>query len=133
MRVIRDPTVPADVDVSACFDNAGAVNTNLGTGAVLPGQSPSDDNYYRFTDQLAKSSDGQWQVVSNSPTPDPVDGPLDGKQRSTLFGFTSNGLSSMTFSSSVRAVGLLPGAVMVWAASGHAPARSASTVRCFLT
>jgi hypothetical protein len=67
MRVIRDPTVPADVDVSACFDNAGAVNTNLGTGAVLPGQSPSDDNYYRFTDQLAPTSAGQWQVISNYP------------------------------------------------------------------
>ena len=67
MKVLRDPTVPADVDVSACFDNAQAVNTNLGTGAVLPGQSPSDDNYYRFTDQLAQSPTGQWQVVSNYP------------------------------------------------------------------
>ena len=67
MKVLRDPTVPADVDVSACFDNARAVNTDLGTGAVLPGQSPSDDNYYRFTDQLAQSPTGQWQVVSNYP------------------------------------------------------------------
>ena len=67
MKVFRDPTVPADVDVSACFDNAQAVNTNLGTGAVLPGQSPSDDSYYRFTDQLAQSPTGQWQVVSNYP------------------------------------------------------------------
>jgi len=67
MRVIRDPTVPADLDVSACFDNAKAVNTNLGTGAVLPGQSPSDDSYYRFTDQLAQSPTGQWQVISNYP------------------------------------------------------------------
>ena len=67
MKVIRDPTVPADLDVSACFDNAKAVNTDLKTGAVLPGQSVSDDNYYRFTDQLAQTSDGQWQVVSNYP------------------------------------------------------------------
>jgi hypothetical protein len=59
MKVLRDPTVSADVDVSACFDNARALNTNLGTGAVLPGQSPSDNNYYRFTDQLAQSSTGQ--------------------------------------------------------------------------
>jgi len=67
MRAIRDPVVPADVDVSACFDNAQALNTSLGTGAVLPGQSPSDDNYYRFTDQLAPASDGRWQVISNYP------------------------------------------------------------------
>jgi hypothetical protein len=67
MKVLRDPTVSADVDVSACFDNARALNTNLGTGAVLPEQSPSDNNYYRFTDQLAQSPTGQWQVVSNYP------------------------------------------------------------------
>ena len=67
MRVIRDPAVPGDLDVSACFDNAKAVNTSLSTGVVLPGQSPSNDNYYRFTDQLAQSPTGQWQVVSNYP------------------------------------------------------------------
>jgi len=27
MRVIRDPAVAGDLDVSACFDNAKAVNT----------------------------------------------------------------------------------------------------------
>ena len=67
MRVIRDPTVPGNLDVSACFDNARAVNTSLSTGAVLPGQSPSNDNYYRFTDQLTQSPTGQWQVVGNYP------------------------------------------------------------------
>jgi hypothetical protein len=67
LRVIRDPAVAGNLDVSACFDNAKAVNTDLKSGAVLPGQAPSNDNYYRFTDQLAKSSDGQWQVVSNYP------------------------------------------------------------------
>jgi hypothetical protein len=65
--VIRDPVIPADVDVSACFDNAQAVNTSLSTGAVLPGQSVSASNYYRFTDQLAKNPAGQWQVVSDYP------------------------------------------------------------------
>jgi hypothetical protein len=67
MTVIRDPAIPADVDVSACFDNAGAVNTSLTTGAVLPGQSVSDRNYYRYTDVLAMTSSGQWQVVSDYP------------------------------------------------------------------
>jgi hypothetical protein len=65
MSVISDPSIPADVDVSACFDNAGALNTSLSTGAVLPGQSPSDRNYYRYTDVLAPVSSGQWQVVSD--------------------------------------------------------------------
>jgi hypothetical protein len=67
MSAIRDPAVPADVDVSACFDNAAAANTNLSTGAVLPGQSPSDRNYYRYTDQLAQTPSGRWQVVSDYP------------------------------------------------------------------
>jgi hypothetical protein len=67
MKVIRDPTVPGDLDVSACFDNAKALNTSLSTGAVIAGQSVSNDNYYRFTDQLARSSTGQWQVISNYP------------------------------------------------------------------
>jgi hypothetical protein len=67
MKVIRDPVVKGDVDVSACFDNAQAVNTSLSTGAVLPGQSPSDTSYYRFTDQLRRTPAGQWQVVGNYP------------------------------------------------------------------
>ena len=66
-RRVRDPAVAGDLDVSACFDNAKAVNTSLSTGAVLPGQSPSNDNYYRFTDQLSQSPTGQWQVISNYP------------------------------------------------------------------
>jgi hypothetical protein len=56
----------ADVDVSGCVDTAQAVNTNSSTGAVLPGQSPPPDtDYYRFTDELAPVSGGQWQVVAN--------------------------------------------------------------------
>ena len=64
MTASHDPVIPADVDVSACFDNAQAVNTSLSSGAVLPGQTPSDDNYYRYTDELAPTSPGQWQVVA---------------------------------------------------------------------
>jgi hypothetical protein len=64
MTASHDPVIPADVDVSACFDNAQAVNTSLSSGAVLPGQAPSDSNYYRYTDELAPTSSGQWQVVA---------------------------------------------------------------------
>jgi hypothetical protein len=67
MSVIPDPVIKADVDVSACFDNAQAVNTSLATGAVLPGQSPNDSNYFRYTDELAPTSAGQWQVTSAYP------------------------------------------------------------------
>jgi hypothetical protein len=64
MTASHDPVIPANVDVSACFDNAQAVNTSLSSGAVLPGQTPSDSNYYRYTDELAPTSSGQWQVVA---------------------------------------------------------------------
>jgi hypothetical protein len=67
MRVISDPINPADVDVSACFDNAQAVNTDIRTGAVLPGQSPSSRNYYRYTDELMPAASGVWQVFSSYP------------------------------------------------------------------
>ncbi len=65
MSAMKDGTIPADVDVSGCVDNAQAVNTALTTGAVLPGQSPSDSNYYRYTDELAPVTGGQWQVVAD--------------------------------------------------------------------
>ncbi len=65
MTVAHDPKIPADVDVSGCVDNAGAVNTDRSTGAVLPGQTPSDASYYRYTDELAPVAGGQWQVVGN--------------------------------------------------------------------
>src|SRR6201986_1509268 len=67
MRVIRAPAVTGDLDVSACFDNAKAVNPSLSTGAVLPGQSPSNDNCDRFTDQLSQSPTARWRVSSKYP------------------------------------------------------------------
>jgi hypothetical protein len=63
----RDPTVPADVDVSGCYDNVKASNTDIKTGAVLPDKSAADSHYYRFTDQLTQTSAGQWKVVSDFP------------------------------------------------------------------
>jgi len=64
--VASAPDDHADVDVSGCVDTAQAVNTNVNTGAVLPGQSPPPDtDYYRFTDELAPVTGGQWQVVAN--------------------------------------------------------------------
>ena len=36
MSVIPDPLVKGDLDVSACFDNAGSSNTDITTGAVIP-------------------------------------------------------------------------------------------------
>jgi hypothetical protein len=65
MSLIPDPKITKDVDVSGCVDDAAALNTDLKTGQVLPGQSASDQSYYLFTDELAPLGSGQWQVVAN--------------------------------------------------------------------
>jgi hypothetical protein len=70
MFVIPDPTVKNDVDVSGCVDLAGALNTNIKTGAVLSGQSVTDQDYYRFTNELAPIPGGGWQVVQDYPDVD---------------------------------------------------------------
>jgi hypothetical protein len=67
MSVIPDPLVKGDLDVSACFDNAGSSNTNLTTGKVIPDPSAPDSHYVRISDELRKDSAGQWQVTSSLP------------------------------------------------------------------
>jgi hypothetical protein len=67
MSVLPDPTVHGYLDVSACFDNAQAANTSAQTGKVIPDTTPPAQHYYRFTDQLAKDSAGQWKVISDLP------------------------------------------------------------------
>ena len=67
MSVIRDPSVPGDFDVSACFDNSKSSNTDKQTGKALPDTTPADEHYIRITDQLGMNSAGEWQVVSNLP------------------------------------------------------------------
>jgi hypothetical protein len=67
MSVIPDPLVKGDLDVSACFDNAGSSNTDLTTGKVIPDTSAPDSHYVRIADELRKDSAGQWQVISSLP------------------------------------------------------------------
>lgn len=67
MSVIPDPVVKGDLDVSACFDNAGSSNTSLSTGAVIPDTAPADSHYVRIADELRKDPAGQWQVYSSLP------------------------------------------------------------------
>ena len=67
MSVIPDPLVRGDLDVSACFDNAGSSNTDLSTGAVIPDTAAPGSHYVRISDELRKGSAGQWQVVSSLP------------------------------------------------------------------
>jgi hypothetical protein len=67
MSVIPDPLVKGDLDVSACFDNAGSTNTDLTTGKVIPDTGSPDSHYVRISDELRKDSAGQWQVVSSLP------------------------------------------------------------------
>ena len=67
MAVVADPTVPGRLDVSGCFDNARSSNTDRRTGKVIPDTGSPDQHYYRYTDQLAKDSSGQWKVTSDLP------------------------------------------------------------------
>jgi hypothetical protein len=67
MRVIPDPLVKGDLDVSTCFDNAKSSNTNLKTGKVLRDQGLPDSHYVRIGDELRKAFAGKWQVVSSLP------------------------------------------------------------------
>jgi hypothetical protein len=67
MFIIPDPTIKGNVDVSACVDTAGSLNTSIKTGAVLPGQSVTNQNYYRYTDELAPITGGGWQIVQTDP------------------------------------------------------------------
>jgi hypothetical protein len=67
MSAIPDPLVKGDLDVSACFDNAGSSNTDITTGKVIPDTSSADSHYVRIGDELRKNSTGQWQVVSSLP------------------------------------------------------------------
>ena len=67
MSVIPDPLVRGDLDVSACFDNAGSSNTDLATGAVIPDTAAPGSHYVRIADELRTGSAGQWQVVSSLP------------------------------------------------------------------
>lgn len=65
--VTPDPQVSGDLDVSGCFDNSQSSNTSIKTGQVIPDTTPLDQHFYVYTDELAKSSAGQWQVISTLP------------------------------------------------------------------
>lgn len=57
------------ISVTECISSAGARNTSLSTGKVLPRsqQLPANQNYYLNTDVLASNGAGQWTVVSIPP------------------------------------------------------------------
>jgi len=52
--------------VSECVDTAGARNTSLSTGKILPPgqQTKHNDNFYLNSDVLASERSGRWGVVS---------------------------------------------------------------------
>jgi hypothetical protein len=68
MSVIADPLIKGDLDVSACFDNAGSSNTDLTTGKVIPDAGSPDSHYVKIGDELRPDSSGTWQVVSSLPS-----------------------------------------------------------------
>jgi hypothetical protein len=57
------------ISVTECIDTAAARNTNLRTGKVLPPgqQLQGGQNYYSNTAVLARSTAGQWTVISIPP------------------------------------------------------------------
>jgi hypothetical protein len=67
MSVIADPLIKGDLDVSACFDNAGSSNTDLTTGKVIPDTGSPDSHYVKIGDELRRGSSGTWQVISSLP------------------------------------------------------------------
>jgi hypothetical protein len=66
MSAVADSPRQGDLEVSECVDDAGAHNTSVTTGKVLPAskQNTTDENYYYNTDVLAKNGAGEWRVVS---------------------------------------------------------------------
>lgn len=71
MSAVANAPEQGDLEVSECIDAAGARNTSLSTGKVLPAsqQNTTDQNYYYNSDVLAKDSAGQWLVTA---IPQPV-------------------------------------------------------------
>jgi hypothetical protein len=64
MNMVRESK--GAVLVTECVDTAGARNTSLSTGQILPPgqQTKHNDNYYLNSDVLARESSGRWGVVS---------------------------------------------------------------------
>jgi hypothetical protein len=66
IRAYPDPATPGAVDVTGCFDDAGAVTTSLGTGKPDGAAVPANQHYFRYTDIVARRG-GHWVVIGNYP------------------------------------------------------------------
>ena len=66
IRAYPDPATHGAVDVSGCFDDAGAVTTSLRTGQPDGPAVPANQHYFRYTDIVARRG-GHWVVIGNYP------------------------------------------------------------------
>ena len=66
IRAYPDPATHGAVDVTGCFDDAGAVTTSLRTGQPDGPAVPANQHYFRYTDIVARRG-GRWVVIGNYP------------------------------------------------------------------
>lgn len=66
IRAYPDPSTHGAVDVTGCFDDAGAVTTSLRTGRPDGPAVPANQHYFRYTDIVARRG-GHWVVIGNYP------------------------------------------------------------------
>jgi hypothetical protein len=66
VRAYPDPATHGAVDVTGCFDDAGAVTTSLRTGQPDGPAVPANQHYFRYTDIVARRG-GHWVVIGNYP------------------------------------------------------------------
>ena len=66
IRAYPDPATHGAVDVTGCFDDAGAVTTSLRTGQPDGPAVPANQHYFRYTDIVARRG-GHWVVIGNYP------------------------------------------------------------------
>jgi hypothetical protein len=66
IRAYPDPATHGAVDVTGCFDDAGAVTTSPRTGQPDSPAGPANQRYFRYTDIVARRG-GRWVVIGNYP------------------------------------------------------------------
>jgi hypothetical protein len=66
IRAYPDPATHGAVDVTGCFDDAGAVTTSVRTGQPDGPAVPANQHYFRYTDIVARRG-GHWVVIGNYP------------------------------------------------------------------
>ncbi|MGH3158721.1 MAG: hypothetical protein ACRDNF_19390 [Streptosporangiaceae bacterium] len=70
--VTQPPSLPGDLDVNYCVDEAGLRYTDIRTGQSLGNGSAQGELYYYESDTFAKNGHGSWDLVGTLVTPYPT-------------------------------------------------------------